>query len=447
MRLFNFDIKHIKKSLDSKKANPAKTTGQLLYSTDLINGLFGNFSPYKFHNYYTSFQTIGEVQFPINFICSRIRNAKFRLKSWEDDSIVWDNEKMNKFLENPNPYYSFKDLVAYHTQMKLITGNSYLYANIDQSLSGSLWEYCDSFYILPSQSVTQKIKNIDVFSVNKIEDIVDYYQMTSNGVVKRIPPALILHSKDNLDFLNYSKITGFPRLDSQQYTLANLVAVYEARNVIYTKRGALGAIIGKIKDDAGVTQLTPFEIEELENTFHSDYGLDGNKHMHLISKIPIEFVKFGATIKELQPFDETLEDAIQIAGIFGVSDGLIPRKDNSTFNNQNTEEVSVYNNTIIPLVSTFLSELNDFLGLNESGFYIDAIWDDITVLKSGQKAEEEKNTIISDRCRQDFKNGILTLNDWRTRLGMEAIEKPIYNKLILEMNEKELTEIKNILAI
>ena len=87
--------------------------------------LFGKFTPFATKNFYTSFRTIGEVQFPINFICSRAKNAKFLLKKWSDDSVVWDNKQMNKFLEKPNPLYSFKDLVSYYIQMKLVLGNGH----------------------------------------------------------------------------------------------------------------------------------------------------------------------------------------------------------------------------------------------------------------------------------------------------------------------------------
>ena len=422
--------------------------GKPFYSIEFINGMFGKSSPYATENYYTTFKTIGEVQFPINFITSRAKNANYLLKKWSDDSVVWDNKQMNKFLENPNPFYSFKDLVASYIIMKLVTGNAFLYANVDPSLSKNMWKYCDSYYILPSQLVKINKKNKNIFSIDTITDLVNYYQFAYCGTINKYDPKVVLHSRDFWDFTdNNNSLLSFSRLESQKYPLGNLVAVYEARNVIYTKRGALGAIISKAGDAAGLNPITPTEKEELQKEFEETKGFGKNKNLFLISRFPIDFVKFGASIQELQPFKETLEDAIQIAGIFGVNKELIPRQDNSTFDNQNSAEISVYNNTVIPIVNTFLSEINEFMGLNDSGYYIDADWSNVNVLQIGDQKEQEKKKVISERCSNDFRSGIITLNDWRTELGMEAIEKPLYRKTTIEMSENELNELKNILAI
>jgi hypothetical protein len=243
------------------------------YVFDLKNRpdeLFGKFSPYAANNYYTSFKTIGEVQFPIKFICDRAKNAKFVLKKWSDDSVIWDNKQINKFLENPNPFYSFKDLVSYYIQMKLILGNSFLYANVSPSLTKSIWKYCDSYYILPTQNVSIDAKKISPFSIDNVKDIVNSYELLSGtgygyGYKTKLVPDVIMHSRDFWNFDDNDSLLSFSRLESQKYTLANLVAVYEARNVIYTKRGALGAIIGNVGDATGNVPLTKEEHSLYEN--------------------------------------------------------------------------------------------------------------------------------------------------------------------------------------
>lgn len=440
LKIGNFGIGKIK----NKSAD-----GDYFISMQQADELFGRFNPYAIKNYYTTFKEVGEVQFPIKFICDRAKNAKFVLKKWSDDSVVWENKQINKFLENPNPFYSFKDLVSYYIQMKLVLGNAFLYANVVPSFSRTIWKYCDSYYILPSQFVTIDTKKVNPFSVDSISEIVNEYQLArGNGIINKLNPNVVLHSRDFWDFEDTNNsLLSFSRLSSQKYTLANLVAVYEARNVIYTKRGALGAIVSKASDAGGLLPMTDEELKTVRETFQKNYGFDKKKDLFTISQVPIDFVKFGASISELQPFKETFNDAVQIAGIFGVNKELIPREDNSTFSNQKAAEVSVYNNTVIPIVNTFLSEINNFLGLNESGFYIDADWSDVDVLQEGDKQEQEKKNIISERCRNDFRSGIITLNDWRTALGMEAIEKPLYTKTTIEMSEGELNELKRILDL
>ena len=53
------------------------------------------------------------------------------------------------------------------------------------------------------------------------------------------------------------KFMGRSRLDSQKYTVSNIIAVYEARNAIYVKRGALGLIVNQKKDADGTVAMKP----------------------------------------------------------------------------------------------------------------------------------------------------------------------------------------------
>jgi len=440
-------FKNIAKAIINKSAD-----GDVIFNLkNSPDELFGKFNPYASDNYYTSFKTIAEVQYPIRFICDRAKNAKFVLKKWSDDSVVWNNKQINKFLENPNPFYSFKDLLANYIQMKFVLGNAFLYANVNPSMKNKIWQYCDSYYILPTQNISIETKKVSTFNIENIKDIVNYYKLKNtniyNGTYSKLDPNIVMHSRDYWDFDNNDDLLSFSRLESIKYPLANLCAVYEARNVIYTKRGALGAIVLSKKDADGLQASTPTEKEEVQKEFENKYGLNNKKHLFQITRFPIDFVKFGATISELQPFEETLQDAIQIAGVFGVNKELIPRKDNSTFSNQNSAEISAYNNTVIPIVKIFLSEINDFLGLNDSGYYIDSDWSEVNVLQQGKIEEQNKKKIISERCGNDFKSGIITLNDWRAELGLEAIEIPLYNKTIIEMKETELNKLKNILSL
>ena len=443
LKIGNFGIGRIKKE---------QSDGVVIDLKNYSEELFGKFNPFSSNNYFNTFKTISEVQFPIQFICDRAKNANIVLKKWSDDSIVWDNKQINKFLEKPNPFYSFKDFISYYIQMKLVLGNAFVFANVNTSMTRSIWQYCDSYYILPTNKVkieTNKTKSI--FFSDKITDLVKHYELSVNGwsgAINKIEPSVILHSRDFYDFNDSDgSLMSFSRLDSQKYTLANLVAVYEARNVIYTKRGALGAIVSKVGDASGNIPLEPNDKKELHEEFNAKYGLNNKKNLFNISRFPIDFIKFGATIAELEPFKETFNNAVQIAGIFGVNKELIPREGNSTFSNQNSAEISAYRNTIIPIVNTLLTELNQFLGLNDSGLYLDADWSDIDVLKEGETEQQRKKQIISERCGKDFRSGIITLNDWRVELGMEAIEKPLYKKTTIEMSETELNEIKNIFTI
>lgn len=403
--------------------------------------LFGRFNPYAESNFLNTYKYIGEVQYPIRYLTDRALKGNILLKRFSDDSVVWNNEYVNKLMLQANYCESFKELMVEYIVMRLITGNAYIYADTEQIFSKSLYKYCDRYFVLPSQDVFAELDIAKPFT----EDKVKYYNCTYLNQLRRIPKELVLHIKDSKDY-DEETFKGFSRLLSQKYTLANLVAVYEARNVIYTKRGALGAIISGKSDQDGTQPLTPKEIEELQDKFQRNYGLRSDKNQLVISEAPISYVQFGKSISELQPFEETLQDAIQIAGIFGVNKELIPRKDNSTFSNQRAAEIDCYSNVVMPLVNEFLDKFSHWAGLYNDRLYLSADFSQVDILVANRKEREEKNRIISEKCKMEFNMGIITLNDWRTQLDMDRIEDSLYDKTLPQMSDADVARLRKILV-
>ena len=403
--------------------------------------LFGRFNPYAESNFLNTYKYIGEVQYPIRYLTDRALKGNILLKRFSDDSVVWNNDYVNKLMLQANYYENFKELMVEYIVMRLITGNAYIYADTEPIFSKALYKYCDRYFVLPSQDVFAELDFAKPFT----EDKVKYYTCTYLNQVRRIPKELVLHIKDSQDY-DEETFKGFSRLLSQKYTLANLVAVYEARNVIYTKRGALGAIISGKSDQDGTQPLTPKEIEELQDKFQRNYGLRSDKNQLVISEAPISYVQFGKSISELQPFEETLQDAIQIAGIFGVNKELIPRKDNSTFSNQRAAEIDCYSNVVMPLVNEFLDKFSHWSGLYDDGLYLSADFSQVDILVANRKEREEKNRIISEKCKMEFNMGIITLNDWRTQLDMDRIEDSLYDKTLPQMSDADVARLRTILV-
>ena len=229
--------------------------------------------------------------------------------------------------------------------------------------------------------------------------------------------------------------------------ISNLIAVYDARNIIYVKRGAIGVIVNKQKDEAGDVLMSPSQKEEIRKEYNETHGVVNGKYPVAIVNQPIDFIRMNLSIQELMPFEETLEDAIQIAAAFNIPSVLVPRKDQSTFSNQLTAENSFYSSTIIPEAKAFCAELTSFLGLEKSGVYLDVDFSHIAVMSANLKDKQETEAIISDKCKKEFLSGIITLNDWRAQIGESKVDDSIYSKLILQMNESELERIKTILEL
>lgn len=399
-------------------------------------------------NFITLFNTVPEVAWPVNYIASRAAGAKYVLKKFDDDSVVWNNEAVNRILVKPNSFDTWYRTLWKHFAYKLVTGNSFIKAAMSDAFAGAktLYKWCDRYVTLEEPYVTIEYKRQmgDIYGVSDVEDVVQcYYHDYGQFVHRPIAPQCVFHDVDDtFGFYNGDPLKAKSRLCSVLKAISNLIAVYEARNVIYVKRGGLGWLVSEMADDMGSRALTSTEKKQILEEADKMYGFGEGKYPYGISDVKLSFVRTNLSITDLQPFDETLADAVVIAGIYGIPPVLIPRKDQSTYSNQANAEKAVYSSVIIPLVQRFCQEFTHFLGLDQDGLYIDADFSGVDCLQAGKKEEQEVHRSIADRCKMEFESGVITLNDWRAQQGYQRVEDTLYDKLVSEMTPEEIQRLK-----
>lgn len=407
------------------------------------------------NNFIELFKTIPEVFWPIDFIAKRISEAHFDLKRTSDDSIVWCNRLgADTILKQPNPIMTWREIVYQHFVYKLATGNGFFRASMPDNITADAikFQWCSNYWSLPAHLVQVKPMEysygVPMFGIANIEELIKGYTLdlgAYSGLT--IPYFQIWHDRDGIPEL--TKGAGYLKADSRLLSakkpIANLIAVYEARNVIYIKRGALGFIVARKQDDTGTIALDPTEKKELRKEIEGNYGLTEGKSPYAITDIPISFERTNLSIQELMPFDETLEDAIKIASVFGIPSVLVPRKDQSTFSNQDTAEKSVYTSVIIPAAKRFCEGITAFLGLEKKGLYLDCDFSDVACLQIGLKESEEVKRLVNERCLMQFNNGVISINDWRSQIHEDALDGEIFNKTKFEMTPDELTTVERII--
>ena len=407
------------------------------------------------NNFIQLFKTIPEVFWPIDFIAKRISEAHFDLKRVKDDSLVWCNRNgADKILKRPNPIMSWRELVYQYVAYKLITGNTFFRAAMPESITADAVKYrwCSNYWVLPAHLVqvrpVQYGYGTPMFGIAEIDELIKGYTLEIgeySGLT--IPYYQILHDRDGLPEL--TKGAGYLKANSRllacKKPIANLIAVYDARNVIYLKRGALGFIVAQKEDPTGTVALEPDEKAALREEIDSKYGVAEGKSPYALTDIPINFVRTNLSISELQPFEETLEDAIKIAAVFGIPAVLVPRKDQSTFSNQDTAEKSVYTSVIIPAAKRFCEAMTTFLGLEADGLYLDCDFSDVACLQVGLKESEEVKKLVNERCLSQFNNGLISINDWRSQIHESALDGEIFNKTKFEMTPEEIVRVDSVI--
>lgn len=441
MNILGYEFK--KKAAELKRdAETREIIGTELRPVDLYLGVF---SPATITgNTVALFNEISEISFPVMAIVNRVCNGRFLLKETKTDGIVYNNDEINKFLSRPNALQTFEEFVKQAIAYKLVTGRSFIYSAMADFVNpAKRWQMCDDYFVLPAHIVNVIYQDrARLFSSRSKSDIIKSYNAIYGMETLTASPDNILHLKDVTLGSGVNHLDGRSRLETLKYPISNLMAVYEARNAIYLKRGAIGAIVSKKTDQSGSVSLTRAEKDQIQKDYIENYGFSASKDTALITNVPIDYIRFNMSIEELMPFEETLADAVQIAGEYNVPAVLIPRKDQATFSNQDAAEKSFYENTIIPEANNFCKALNSFLGLENDGLYLDVSFGHIPVLQPNAEKEAATKKLVSETCKMNFLAGVITLNDWIAAIGGERIGEKIYSKYILQMTEDELVRIE-----
>ncbi|MDE5785023.1 MAG: phage portal protein, partial [Duncaniella sp.] len=371
------------------------------------------------------------------------------------DSIVWCNRLgADTILKQPNPIMTWREIVYQHFVYKLATGNAFFRASMPENITADAikFQWCSNYWSLPAHLVQVKPMEhsygVPMFGIANIDELIKGYTLNLDAYSGlTIPYYQIWHDRDGLPELikGVGYLKAESRLLSVKKPIANLIAVYEARNVIFLKRGALGFIVAQKADETGTIALEPDEKEALRKEVDSKYGVSEGKSPYAITDVPINFVRTNLSISELQPFDETLEDAIKIASVFGIPSVLVPRKDQSTFSNQDTAEKSVYTSVIIPAAKRFCEAITTFLGLEKKGLYLDCDFSDVACLQVGLKEREEVKKMVNERCLSQFNCGLISINDWRSQIHEDALEGDIFDKTKFEMTPEEIAVVDRVI--
>ena len=178
------------------------------------------------------------------------------------------------------------------------------------------------------------------------------------------------------------------------------MATYSARYNIYVNNGAAGYLAKKSNPKNELEEtLNPTDRDAILKDINNRNGITGNRNLWGISSVPIEFINTLADIQRLMPFEETLEDAIKIAATYQLPAVLVPRKDQSTFDNQREAERSVWENALMSVVDTIASYFTKAWML-ENGVHIKADYTTVSALNENQIDVEKLKTAKIDNLQK-----------------------------------------------
>lgn len=406
---------------------------------DLLCGHYGR------QNFITLFYCLPEVFAPVNEIASRVADAVWQLRKEWNDEVDYKNADFNRLFSSPNPLMSHKQFVWQAVCYEILCGANIEYFNKPSTLPDEIGSVM-SWWNAPTHRVKiDKKKNVDTYSATSINDFVNAYYALENGHERRMDIANVLPLM-NLDLQAGNQIDKFKsQLHGAHLAIKNLIPVYEARGVIYIKRGALGFLVSRKSDDSGLVSLTKGEKEEAQQNFQQTYGLSAGKHQVAVTAAPVEYISTSMSIQELQPFDETLADAVAIYKVLRVPRHFVPSKETSTYANADSDTVSFYDDVIIPMAHRYAQAWTTYFNIDRRYIYPD--FSHIKVLQRNRKEKAEVDKTNGATMYQRWTSGAITLNEWIVSFDGTKGVGNIYEKKFFDLTPEEIDLVKNVLNL
>lgn len=405
---------------------------------DILFGAYGR------QNFITLFYSLPEIFAPVNEIASRVSDAVWELRKFSNDEVDYSNKNFNRLFEKPNPLMSHKKLVWQAECYELLTGANFQFFNKPATLADN-FDNIITWSNLPTQKVCiHKNRDADFYTATTLNDLVKEYEL-NDGYSRKIPVNNVLPSID-LDLNFGNEIDKFrSQLEGAKLAIKNLIPVYEARGVIYIKRGALGFLVSKKSDASGMVSLTPKEKEEAQITYQQTYGLTAGKNQVGVTAAPLEYIPTSMSIQELQPFDETLADAIAIYAALRVPRHLVPSKDRSTFSNANADLKSFYDDVIIPRANRRGQSWTSYFKIPAR--YVFPNFSHISILQENRKEKSEVEAKNTDTWLKRWQAGACTLNDFIVSFDGDKGVGGIYDKKLFDLTPEELEMAKKVINL
>lgn len=427
MKLFGYEIKRASGKLPAMTYSRDAAGNHIYKLTDHDLGEFKScFSGgYSEANMIALFESIPEVFAPIDAIASRVTNGIFQLKRIKNDEIVYDNKAFNRLTSKPNWKQTWAKYVYNAVVYKYACGNRYFHGYVPSTLKRNL-DNTSALWLLPPQ-YTEPVSNLlqpEAFKSLSAKDVVKEYKYNPGYGARRIlTPDEVFHDT----FLQFSLINNNPLLGMgiirvNEYPASNLIAVYEARNVIYVKRGALGMIVSKKSDESGNVPLTFGEKKQIRDEYQSTYGVGAGKHPVGIAEAPVDFVRMAMSIEELMPFEETYACAAALCVTSGVPRSFIPTKEAPTYNNGPADERKLYQDVVIKNGQEICTIHDEMLGLTAAGLYMDVSYAHIAALQDDKKVEADTREVTARTNATMYEKNFITKNQFLVSVGMEEIK-------------------------
>lgn len=327
-------------------------------------------------------------------------------------------KKLKTLLAKPNPLQSWKQFEA------------------QQKIYMQLFGFCLVLPIIPAGYESYgpieatSLWNIPPYMIDMQETSKLFYQTNPSGMIQYIN----LNYKGTVSSLKVDSVYFFKdftpsfdtliipdsRVRALEMPINNIIGAYESKNVLINYRGALGILTPEPGNGQYVSiPLDPKDKEQLQSDFRR-YGLKNSQWKFIISPAAMKWQQMGVPTKDLM-LKEEIEDCTKaICDAYGYPPHLLGLID-PTFNNQNTAEKGLYQNTIIPEAESVYEEWNNMFRTAENNILLTKNYDHLPVLQEDRVEQGKARLYLNQALLIEWQNNLITANQWLETQGQPTV--------------------------
>ena len=290
-----------------------------------------------------------------------------------------ENHPLEKLLKNPNPTQSESEFFEALYSYKLISGNSYIKAVL---LDKTNFKNPKELFLLRPDRITLIAGDSNIplaykYKVNSYETV--FYVDRINGKSE------ILHIKN---FNPTNDWYGLSPIESASYSIDQHNEASKW-NQAMLQNGARpsGALMVKADKDTS-SFLSDEQFARLKNQLNEEFSGSENAGKPLLLEGGLEWKEMSLTPLDMDFLNTKYSCARDIALAFGVPSQLLGIPGDNTYSNLTEARLSMWEETIIPMIDNVLNSLNKWLvpmfDDENIGLYYEK--DKITALSSRQES-------------------------------------------------------------
>ena len=326
--------------------------------------------------------------------------------------------KIRNLMNEPNPIQTWKQFEAQNYIYTQLFGYCIV---LIQKPSGFTQAYdATAMWNIPPHIVQMDPTN-KMFYRDKKNGI-DSILVSYGGEEAFLPMDDVFIIKDIMPSFNNVFIPD-SRVKTVEMPINNIMGAYESRNILINSRGALGMITNKTKDAYSSIPLKPKEKEDLYNDFKRMYGMRTGQSKIIISSADLDWQSMVLPTKELMLFEAVADSNNRICDTYMFPPELLGKMASSTTSsNMQTATRNLYQDAIIPESEHTYAQWNRLFNCKEHNIIISKCYKHLSVLQPDRKAEAEAILRLNQAIQIEFRNDLVTLNEWRRARGYDPIE-------------------------